>query len=72
MKLLAIPRPGEVAEESENNEDLPAPIPGALSSREAVATGEERAELFVDRANQYFSTLDVCRPLSFYSEGPRH
>lgn len=58
MKLLAIPRPGEVAEESENNEDLPAPIPGALSSREAVATGEERAELFVDRANQYFSTLD--------------
>lgn len=58
MKLLAIPRPGEVAEESENHEDLPAPIPGALSSREAVATGEERAELFVDRANQYFTTLD--------------
>ncbi|KAG8897814.1 hypothetical protein FRC01_011162 [Tulasnella sp. 417] len=58
MKLLAIPRPGEVAEESETNEDPSAPIPGALSSREAVATGEERAELFVDRANQYFATLD--------------
>ncbi|KAG9019541.1 hypothetical protein FRB90_000850 [Tulasnella sp. 427] len=58
MKLLAIPRPGEAAEAPEADEDAAAPIPGALTAKEAVATGEERAELFVDRANQYFETLD--------------
>ncbi|KAG8949292.1 hypothetical protein FRC04_008894 [Tulasnella sp. 424] len=61
MKLLAIPRPGEVPEESEGNGDSTASIPGSLTAKEAVATGEERAELFVDRANQYFTTLDTIQ-----------
>ncbi|KAG8891018.1 hypothetical protein FRB98_000027 [Tulasnella sp. 332] len=61
MRLLALPDP-EV--------DHAPPASGApgISNgdtipqiREATATGEERSELFVDRANQYFDSLDIIQ-----------
>ena len=64
MRLLALPETevetgGADREEATQPSIVTPPLIGGLSPREAAASGEERAELFVDRANQYFRTLAV-------------
>ncbi|KAG8899809.1 hypothetical protein FRB99_006440 [Tulasnella sp. 403] len=69
MKLLALPGPEDVAppegeggaEAAPEAESAVGKLKGGLTPREAAATGEERAELFVDRANHYFDTLDLIQ-----------
>ncbi|KAG8967830.1 hypothetical protein FRC03_009232 [Tulasnella sp. 419] len=64
MRLLAVPNPGAQEEniqatESTSQDPANDPYLGVtLTAKEEASTGEERSELFVEKANQYFDTLD--------------